>query len=112
MHFHSTHVALGNLDTKETLKTLLKGRCQLIMAIHLSWTSSFVPSDITCYDKVMFYENIYTQYLYLNFKKKNVSYILPLSMYLYSVYQMWREQMAFPYNHPLSKIRNCSHPKQ
>lgn len=33
-------------------------------------------------------------------------------MYLYSVYQMWREQMAFPYNHPLSKIRNCSHPKQ
>lgn len=34
MHFHSTHVALGNLDTKETLKTLLKGRSQLIMAIH------------------------------------------------------------------------------
>lgn len=35
MHFHPTHVALRNLDTKETLKTLLKGRCHLKMAKHL-----------------------------------------------------------------------------
>lgn len=82
MHFHSTHVALGNLDTKETLKTLLKGRCQLIMAIHLSWTSSFVPSDITCYVTVIFYGNIYT----LNFfNKKNFLYSSFINVFVFCI---------------------------